>query len=73
MLASLVNLVIYLIIAGIIIGLLLYLVNISPVPDPWKGWLWFLVMAMGVLVVIYALLGLISGGSVGSFSLSHFK
>lgn len=72
MLAQLVNLVVYLLVAGIIVGLLLYLVNISPVPEPWKGWLWFLVVAIGVLIVIYVLLGLISGGGAGSIGHLHF-
>jgi hypothetical protein len=72
MLTSLVNLVVYLIVAGIIVGLLLYLVNISPVPEPWKGWLWFLVMAIGVLVVIYALINLIGGGGGAGLSFPIF-
>lgn len=72
MLAQLVNLVVYLIVAGIIVGLLLYLVNISPVPEPWKSWLWFLVVAGGVLCVIYALVGLISGGGTGSIGHLRF-
>jgi fumarate reductase subunit C len=61
---SLVHLVIYLIVVGCILGLLLYLVAISPVPEPWKGWLHFLVVAIAVVIVIYILLGLVSGGSV---------
>jgi hypothetical protein len=69
MLTALVNLVVYLLVAGIIIGLLLYLVNISPVPEPYKGWLWFLVMAIGILIVIYALINLIGGGGVGGLSI----
>jgi len=72
MLGTLVNLVVYLIVAGVIVGLLLYLVRISPVPEPWKGWLWFLVMAIAVLIVIYALLSLLGGG-VGGIALPHFK
>jgi hypothetical protein len=59
MIHGLVNLVIYLIVLGVILGLLLYLVRISPVPEPWKGWLWFVVVAVGVIIVIYLLLGLI--------------
>ena len=61
--ASLLNLVIYLIVLGCIVGLLLYLVSISPVPEPFKGWLWFVVMAFAVIAVIYVLLGLIGGGA----------
>ena len=36
---GLVHLVIYLIGICCILGLLLYLVNISPVPEPFKGWI----------------------------------
>lgn len=61
--ATVVHLIVYLIVVGIILGLLLYLVNISPVPEPWKGWLHFLVIALTVLIIIYMLLGLISGGT----------
>lgn len=72
MLTSLVHLVLYLIIVGCILGLLLYLVRISPVPEPWKGWLHFLVIAIAVIIVIFMLVGLIDGGGlprvrVGSF------
>ena len=63
MVESLVHLVIYLIVIGCILGLLLYLVGIAPVPEPWKGWLHFLVVAVAVIIVIFILLGLISGGS----------
>ncbi len=59
---GLVNLVVYLIVLGCILGLLLYLVSISPVPEPYKGWLRFLVIAVSVLILIYFLLGLIGGG-----------
>lgn len=64
MLTALVNLVIYLIIVGCVIGLLLYLVRISPVPDPYKGWLHFVVIAIAVVIIIYILLGLIDSGGV---------
>lgn len=61
---SLVHIVVYCIVVGCILGLLLYLVNISPVPDPYKGWLRFLVLAATILIIIYILLGFISGGSM---------
>lgn len=61
---SIVHFIIYLIVVGCILGLLLYLVAISPVPEPWKGWLHFLVIALSVVIVIFILLGLISGGSM---------
>jgi hypothetical protein len=55
-LSSLVHIVIYLIVIGCVIGLLLYLVSISPVPEPFKSWLWFFVMAVAVLIVIFYIL-----------------
>lgn len=64
MITALVNLVIYLVIVGCIFGLLLYLVSIAPIPEPWKGWLRFLVIAVGVIILIYVLLSMISGGGV---------
>jgi len=64
MIEQLVHLVIYLIVLGVIFGLLLYLVSISPVPEPWKTWLRFVVIAFVIIAVIYVLLGLVSGGSV---------
>jgi hypothetical protein len=67
--AALLNLVIYLIVLGCIVGLLLYLVSIAPIPEPFKGWLWFIVMAFAIIAVIYVLLGLLGGQP--SFSLPH--
>lgn len=64
MLESLVKLVIYLIVIGCIFGLLLYLVRISPVPEPYKQWLHFLVLAILIIVIIYILLGMVSGGGL---------
>lgn len=69
---QLVHLVIYLVVVGCILGLLLYLVSIAPVPEPWKGWLHFLVIAVGVIIAIYILLGLIGGGSVPRVRLGAF-
>ena len=53
---QLVHIVIYLIVVGCVIGLLLYLVSISPVPEPFKSWLWFFVVAVAVLIVIFYIL-----------------
>jgi hypothetical protein len=60
--ASLVHLVVYLIIIGCIVGALLYLVSISPVPEPFRGWLWFAVMAIAILIVIFYVLLPMAGG-----------
>src|SRR5580765_2945918 len=62
---SLVSVVVTLIILGCVVGLLLYLVSITPIPEPFKGWLWFVVMAFAVIVLIYVLIGYLPhGGSV---------
>lgn len=71
MIESLVALVIYLIVVGCILGLLLYLVSIAPVPEPWKGWLHFLVIAIAVIIIIYILLGLVGGGGVPKIKLGY--
>ena len=59
---TLVSLVVTLIIIGCVVGLLLYLVSISPVPEPFKGWLWFVVMGVAVLILIYVLIGFLPAG-----------
>lgn len=61
MLDQLVHFVFYAIIAAAIIGLLLYAVNISPIPEPFKGWLRFAVILIAIFVIIYMLLGLAGG------------
>lgn len=62
MLQELVGFVLYALVAGAVIGLLLYAVAISPVPEPFKGWLRFAVILIAIFVVIYLLLSLVSGG-----------
>ncbi len=53
---ALIHLVVYLVIIGCIIGALLYLVSIAPMPEPFKSWLWFAVVAIAVLIVIFYIL-----------------
>lgn len=65
MLQTLVAFVIYAIVAGAVVGLLLYAVAISPIPEPFKGWLRFAVILIAIFVVIYLLLGLIPGVTGG--------
>jgi FtsH-binding integral membrane protein len=56
---ALVHLFIYLLIVGCILGLLLWLVKAAPIPEPFKTWLWFAVIALAVLILIlYVLLPL---------------
>ena len=65
MLTQLVWFVIYCLVAGAVIGLLLYAVSISPVPEPFKGWLRFAVILIAIFVIIFILLGLVGGGGIG--------
>ena len=62
--SGLVGVLVYLIVIGCVLGLLLYLVSISPIPEPFKGWLRFGVIVVGVLVLIFWLLSLVGGGPV---------
>jgi NADH:ubiquinone oxidoreductase subunit 6 (subunit J) len=57
--SGLVHSLIYLLIAGIILGLVLWLVGKSPVPEPFKSVLTWIVYAVAVLILINFLLGLI--------------
>jgi len=62
--SGLVGVLVYLIVIGCVLGLLLYLVSISPIPEPFKGWLRFAVIVIAVLVLIFWLLSLVGGGPV---------
>lgn len=62
MVEALVWLVIKLIVLGCILGLLIYLVSIAPIPEPYKGWLRFVVIAVSVVIIIVFLLGLLGNG-----------
>jgi NADH:ubiquinone oxidoreductase subunit 6 (subunit J) len=57
--SGLVNSLIYLLIAGIILGLVLWLVGKSPVPEPFKSVITWIVYVVAVLILINFLLGLI--------------
>jgi hypothetical protein len=64
MIASLVGLVIYLIVVGLIIWLLLYLIDIIPLPEPFHRVARIAIMVIGVLIIILLLLQFI-GEPVG--------
>ena len=67
---AIVHLLIYLIVVGIIFGLLFYLLSIAPIPEPFKGWIWFVLMALIVIFIIYFLLNL-AGPMPSIGGLSH--
>ncbi len=50
---------IYLLVIGVILGLLFWLVSKSPVPDPFKTVLTWIIYAIAVLILINFLLGII--------------
>ncbi len=57
--SALLNGLIYLLVAGIILGLLLWLIGKSPVPEPFKGVLTWIIYLVAVLLLINWLLSLI--------------
>lgn len=52
MISSLVALLIVIVIVAIIFGALVYLVDASPIPSPYKAWVRWLIIVIGVLIVI---------------------
>lgn len=59
MIGSLVALVVYLLVVGLIIWLLIWLIDYIPVPEPFNRVAKIVIMVVGVLIVIYVLLGLV--------------
>jgi preprotein translocase subunit SecE len=60
MIATLLHLVIWLIVVGVIIGLLLYILDTLPIiPDPYRQVVRTIVIVIGVLILIYVLLGFV--------------
>jgi len=58
--SGLVNFVIYLLIVGIIFGVLLFIVGKAPfIPEPWKQVITWIIYLVGALMVINLLLGLV--------------
>lgn len=55
-LAGLVSLIVYLLVFGLVVGLLFYLIQILPIPDPYKGWIKLVLQVLCILVVIGMLL-----------------
>jgi hypothetical protein len=64
MITGLVSVVIYIIVVGCICGLLIYLIDIIPVPEPFHRIARIAIIVIGVLIVIMILLSLIEGSGV---------
>lgn len=56
--AGMVQLVVTLLIFGCIVGLLFYLIQVVPVPEPYKGYIKILLTVLVILVIIGMLLNL---------------
>jgi hypothetical protein len=61
---GLIRAVIVLLIVGVILGLVVWLVGKSPLPEPFKSVLTWIVYAAGVLILINFLLSLIGHGFI---------
>ena len=64
MIASLVYLVIYIVVVGLICALLLYLIDVVGLPEPFHRVARIAILVIGVLIVILLLLGLVDGSGV---------
>ena len=62
MIGTLVSLVIYLLVVGLIVWLLMFLIDYVPVPDPFNRVAKIIIMVVAVLIVIILLLGLVGEG-----------
>jgi len=62
MINSLVYLVIYIVVLGCIIGLLLWLIDAVPIPEPFHRIARIAIIVVGVLILILLLLSLVDGG-----------
>jgi len=63
MVETLLHLVIYLLIVGVILWLLQYIVNTVPIFEPFRTVARVIIIVVGCLILIYILLGLIGGGA----------
>ncbi len=53
---TLVSVVVTLVVLGLIVGLLYYWIEKSPIPAPYKGWIHFVLLTLVILVLIGMLL-----------------
>jgi hypothetical protein len=63
MLATMVHLVIYLVVVGLVAWLLMFLLDYIPVPQPFNKIGKVVIMVLSVLIVIFLLLDLVGGGA----------
>jgi len=63
MIPALINLIIYLLVAGILIWLVLYVVDAIPIPDPLNRIIKLVVVVLACLIVILLLLQVLGVGT----------
>lgn len=61
--SGLVSIFIYIIVIACVVGILLWILSLLPIPEPFKGWIRTGILVLCGLVVIAFLLSLVSGGS----------
>jgi hypothetical protein len=67
MITALVHLVIYIIVLGLVVWLLLYLIDVIPLPEPFSRIARIAVMVIGILIAILVLLqfaGIVEPGAL---------
>jgi hypothetical protein len=64
MIAGLINLIVYLLIAGILIAILYWVLDVVPIPDPINRIIKIVVVVLVALVVVLLLLQLVGGGGI---------
>jgi hypothetical protein len=62
MIGALVSLTIYLVVVGLVVALLLYIIDVIPLPEPFHRVARIAVIVLACLIVIVLLLGLIGEG-----------
>lgn len=59
--ATLITLAIWIIIVGLVVGILYWIITSSPLPEPFKTWGGWAILAIGALVLLYKLVSLLGG------------
>jgi len=56
--SALIAFAIYLIIVGLIIGIIYWVVKSSPIPEPIRGWAAWAILAIGALIIVLKLVSM---------------
>jgi|PlaIllAssembly_1097288.scaffolds.fasta_scaffold3450019_1 small basic protein len=61
-LSALLWLFIELILIGCAFGVVLFIVSVLPIPDPFKGWLRIAVLVLGAILILFWIVSILGGG-----------